>query len=207
MFPWRCFHGYHKTLLCEDSLGSKGLLQPTFGATLARAICTLIEYVIFAPSAPGRTRTRTITKHNILTDAQHGFRKKRSCESQLIVTLHNLAKSLDEKSQVDVILLDFEKAFNKVSHRHLLHKAEFYGIHGNILNWTRDFLKDWTRQVLLEGQRSEESQSDFRCTSGECARASVVPDLHQWHAIMCHQLIHSTFCRWQPAVQTQFHPW
>ena len=50
-------------------------------------------------------------------------------------------------------------------------------------------------------------QSDFRCTSGECARASVVPDIHQRHAIMCHQLIHSTFCRWQPAVQTHLHSW
>ena len=41
-------------------LGSKGLLQPTFNATLPRANRTLIEHVIFAHSAPGRTRTRTI---------------------------------------------------------------------------------------------------------------------------------------------------
>ena len=44
----------------DGSLGSKGLLQPTFDATLARAIRTLIEYVIFAHSSPGWTRTRTI---------------------------------------------------------------------------------------------------------------------------------------------------
>ena len=40
-----------------DSLGSKGLLQPTLGSTIAWAICTLIEYVIFAHSATGRTRS------------------------------------------------------------------------------------------------------------------------------------------------------
>ena len=42
-----------------DSLGSKDLLQPAFGPTLARAIRTLIGYVIFAHSAPVRTRMRT----------------------------------------------------------------------------------------------------------------------------------------------------
>ena len=50
--------------LNQDSLGYKDLLQPAFGATLARAIRTLIEYIIFAHSAPGRTRTRTINTAN-----------------------------------------------------------------------------------------------------------------------------------------------
>lgn len=100
---------------------------------------------------------RHLTEHNILTDAQHGFRKRRSCESQLIVTINDLAKGLDDKSQIDVILLDFEKAFDKVSHRRLLKKAEFYGISGKVLDWTRDFLSNRSQQVLLEGQSSTET--------------------------------------------------
>ena len=50
--------------------------------------------------------------NRIITDAQYGFRKKRSCETQLLNTVNHLAKSLDDKSQVDIILLDFSIAFN-----------------------------------------------------------------------------------------------
>ena len=60
------------------------------------------------------TKTKRAVRHKkrvYIKRARHTG--NRSCESQLIVTLHNLAKSLDEKSQVDVILLDFEKAFDK----------------------------------------------------------------------------------------------
>ena len=48
----------------------------------------------------------------ILTDKQHGFRHRRSCESKLITTVHDLALNLDKGKQTDVILLDFSKAFD-----------------------------------------------------------------------------------------------
>jgi hypothetical protein len=47
-----------------------------------------------------------VESHNILSDKQHGFRKKRSCESQLILTIQDLAAGLNSKSQIDAILLD-----------------------------------------------------------------------------------------------------
>jgi hypothetical protein len=40
-------------------------------------------------------------KHAILTEAQHGFRSRRSCESQLIYTVHELTKGLSEGKQID----------------------------------------------------------------------------------------------------------
>ena len=119
--------------------------------SLTSILCKLCEHIIHCAVI------RHLTEHNILSDAQHGFRKRRSCESQLIVTINDLAKGLDDKSQIDLILLDFEKAFDKVSHRRLLMKAEYYGVRGNILQWTADFLKDRKQQVLLEGQSSMES--------------------------------------------------
>ena len=54
-----------------------------------------------------------LDKHKILSDDQHGFRKNRSCETQLIVTLNDLAKGLNSKQQIDAVLLDFSKAFDK----------------------------------------------------------------------------------------------
>jgi len=63
--------------------------------------------------------------HNILTDAQHGFHKQRSWESQLIRTVRDIAMGIEEKSQLDVSLLDFSKAFAR-----LLLKAAHYGVTG-----------------------------------------------------------------------------
>ena len=53
--------------------------------------------------------------HQILADVQYGFRKKRSCETQLLVTIHGIAKNLAKGDQVDVVLLDFSKGFDKVT--------------------------------------------------------------------------------------------
>jgi hypothetical protein len=66
---------------------------------------------------------RHLDHHNILTDCQHGFRSRRSCESQLISTIQGIAEKLKSvKDQIDVIYLDFAKAFDKVPHKRLLHK-------------------------------------------------------------------------------------
>ena len=71
---------------------------------------------------------RHFDSNKILTDAQHGFRNRRSCETQLIATVTDIAKRLSEGMQVDIILLDFAKAFDKVPHGRLLHKLSYYGV-------------------------------------------------------------------------------
>jgi len=98
-----------------------------------------------------------LAHHNMLSDQQHGFRKTRSCVSQLILTIDDLAKSIDDSSQTDAILPDFSKAFDKVSHTRLLSKLQHYGIRNSTLTWITDFLKDRTQDVLLDGQTSSES--------------------------------------------------
>jgi hypothetical protein len=50
--------------------------------------------------------------NNILSENQHGFRKHRSCDSQLAITLQELADGLNSEDQMDCILLDFSKAFD-----------------------------------------------------------------------------------------------
>ena len=51
---------------------------------------------------------------NILYDFQHGFRSSRSCETQLISFIQDLARSADNNTQTDIIIMDFAKAFDKV---------------------------------------------------------------------------------------------
>ena len=56
--------------------------------------------------------------------------------------------------QVDVILLNFAKAFNKVPHSRLLYKLAYYGVSGKTNPWIKTFLSDRKQQVLLEGTHS-----------------------------------------------------
>ena len=97
---------------------------------------------------------RHLDIHQIQSDQQHGFRKKRSCESQLILTVQDLAAALEENEQMDAILLDFSKAFDKVSHQRLAIKLDHYGIRCNLLQWIKSFLANRTQQVFVEGNTS-----------------------------------------------------
>ena len=80
---------------------------------------------------------------------QHGFRKSRSCESQLIFTIQDLAKGIDDNTQNDTVLLDFTKAFDKVPHKRLASKLHQYGIHGPTLSWIKSFLANGCSSVIL----------------------------------------------------------
>ena len=99
-----------------------------------------------------------LEKHSILTPAQHGFRTKRSCETQLIATIHELANGLSDGQQIDAILLDFAKAFDKVPHKRLLHKLQYYGVSDYTLKWVESFLNSRKQHVLVEGTMSDEAE-------------------------------------------------
>ena len=99
--------------------------------------------------------TSNIVKHfddnKILYDLQHGFRAKRSCETQLIMPVEELHQNMKAGKQTDVILLDFSKAFDKVNHENLIYKLHGYGIRGKTLTWIKAFLNDRSQTVVLEG--------------------------------------------------------
>ncbi len=98
-----------------------------------------------------------LVANNILNDTQHCFQPSLSCESQLITTFHNIAGQHDRRDikQVDAIVLDFAKAFDKVHHKRLTLKLKYYGISGPILHWLIGFLTDRTQRVLLDGSSSD----------------------------------------------------
>jgi len=92
--------------------------------------------------------------NNFLSPNQHGFRKKRSCLTQLLSHVDNVLKTLNEGEEVDVIYLDYAKAFDKVDHKILLAKAKRYGISGQTLQWLTEFLGNRLQTVLVEGAKS-----------------------------------------------------
>ena len=93
-------------------------------------------------------------KPGLLADSQHGFRKRRSTETQLILSIDALAKSLDVGEQMDCILLDFSKAFDKVSQCRLPMKLQHYGVSDHLYDWITSFLLGRTQCVVLDGQSS-----------------------------------------------------
>ena len=94
--------------------------------------------------------------HNILYDLQHGFRSRVSCETQLIQFTNDLVTNMQSGAQTDVIVMDFSKAFDKVSHTKLVDKLHHYGIQGKTNSWVKAFLTDRSQRVLIEGEASSE---------------------------------------------------
>ena len=71
--------------------------------SLTSITCKTLEHIVSS------TIMKHMDRHYILTDAQHGFRKRRSCETQLLLTIQDLASTIDVMGQTDVILLDFPR--------------------------------------------------------------------------------------------------
>ena len=83
-----------------------------------------------------------------LSDFQHGFRKKRSCSTQLLGVFHDIGEALDSGKEADMIYLDFSKAFDSVPHPKLLLKLQQHGISGLLLNWFSDYLSNRHQRVV-----------------------------------------------------------
>ena len=95
-----------------------------------------------------------LEKHKILTDFQHGFRSRRSTDTQLLCFAQDIYASLRKNQQTDVIVMDFAKAFDKVAHNRLILKFHKMGITGPINNWVKDFLTGREQSVVCEGEMS-----------------------------------------------------
>ena len=112
--------------------------------SLTSYCCKVMEHIVHSHLM------KFLKNNKILSNYQHGFRKKRSCETQLITTVHDLAIGLDRRQQVDAILLDFSKAFDKVPHQRLAVKLHDYGIRDKNLSWIQSFLVDRNQQMVLD---------------------------------------------------------
>ena len=79
------------------------------------------------------------------------FFPSRSCVTQLHSVHHDLGSSLDAGDEVDVIYLDFSKAFDFVPHGRLLHKLSLLGIQGSLHAWFTDYLSSRSQRVVIDG--------------------------------------------------------
>ena len=85
----------------------------------------------------------------IITQAQHGFLRKHSTTSNLLESIRDWSIALNRRQSVDVIYIDFRKAFDSVSHPKLIIKLVSAGISGNLLNWIKAFLTNRTQSAEM----------------------------------------------------------
>ena len=95
---------------------------------------------------------RHLITNNLLSKQQHGFRPGRSVETNLIDSYNYITELLDQGLPVDMILLDFAKAFDKVCHRRLHLKLKAIGIQEGVVDWITSFLKGRKQQVRVFGE-------------------------------------------------------
>ena len=93
--------------------------------------------------------------NNLFSTPQHGFIKGRSCSTQLLELMEELTETLDSSEDIDIIYLDFWKAFDKVPHKRLLKKLWGYGIQGKVHSWIKEFLTGRSQKVKIEGKSSK----------------------------------------------------
>ena len=122
--------------------------------------CKILEHIIC-------THIRHhLDTQNILSKLQHEFRSRHSCVSQLTITINDLLTHRDKRTQIDMAILDFSKAFDTVLHQSLLGKLRFYGIKGLLLNWIAAFLKDRHQSVVVGGMTSGQVAVDSGLSLG-----------------------------------------
>ena len=95
-----------------------------------------------------------LTTNQLIKDSQHGFMSKKSCTSNMLEFFETLTAETDEGNPLDIIYLDFAKAFDKVPTERLLVKIKAHGICGQIFKWISTWLKNRKQRTVINGKHS-----------------------------------------------------
>ena len=83
-----------------------------------------------------------LVKNKLINTSQHRFLKAKSCLTNLLSFFEEITKWVDDGSPVDVVYLDFQKAFDKVPHQRVLLKLKAHGV----INWIENGLHTEDRE-------------------------------------------------------------
>jgi hypothetical protein len=123
--------------------GSRVIAANYRPVSLTSVVCKVLESIV-------RDRfMQYLEVEGLISDEQHGFVRGKSCVSNLLETLDLVTKELSEGHSVDVVYLDFLKAFDMVPHRRLVHKLKGFGMRMDLLSWFESFLSNRRQRVVL----------------------------------------------------------
>lgn len=117
--------------------------------SLTSISCKLLEHII------AKHIVCYLENNSLIYSHQHGFRTGLSTITQLVQTIHDFAKAIDTREQVDVITIDFAKAFDKVPHNKLIYKLETVGLNATVIKWIKAYLTDRNQKVRMDGHVSD----------------------------------------------------
>lgn len=118
--------------------------------SLTCTCCKMLEHIIL------KFITEFVETNQILHPNQHGFRSGLSTVTQLVEIAHDLAQALNNQSQIDMLFLDFSKAFDRVSHAKLIFKLKNILGDGPVTCWVSDYLSN-RKQFVHLGDHSSDS--------------------------------------------------
>ena len=116
------------------------------------SLCSIVGK-LFERVVRGKVQSHLDT-YNLLKDSQHGFRSGRSCCTNLLSCFDYVTGKIDEGDSIDIVYLDFSKAFDKVPHAELLYKLRSHGIRGRVYSWIAGRLMGRVQRVVLNGYKS-----------------------------------------------------
>ena len=120
--------------------------------SLTSVVCKLLETLI------RDHMVEFLVKLKLINTSQHGFLKARSCLTNLLCFLEEITKCVDDGSPVDVVYLDFQKAFDKVPHNTfmsaLLLKLKAHCIGNDVINRIEKWLTHRRQRVIVDGEIS-----------------------------------------------------
>lgn len=128
--------------------GSKSLPGNYRPISLTCVLCRVMESFL------KDTIMNHLLENNLLSPRQHGFISGRSTVTQLLFYLDSCIKNVANGDVVDVVYLDFQKAFDTVPHARLVTKLQAYGIDGDLLRWITEYLKNRSQVVIVNGESS-----------------------------------------------------
>ena len=142
--------------------------------SLTSGICKILEKLV------RRNIIDHLEQNELIDPAQHGFVKGRSCVTNLLETFEQWTQILDDGGSIDVIYMDFMKAFDKVPHLRLLIKLQSYGICNKTLAWIKAFLAGRHQRVVVNAwTQVGVERSDQWHSSGKCSWTALVRDVYK----------------------------
>ena len=128
--------------------------------SLTSVPCKILETIIRRHIVEHVERSGLFSRH------QHGFMKNRSCLTNLLETVEDWTRALEEGFGMDVLYLDYQKAFDTVPHCRLIKKLKWYGIDESLSKWIMNFVSQRQMRVRVGEESSSWSSIDSGVPQG-----------------------------------------
>ncbi|VDL92859.1 unnamed protein product [Schistocephalus solidus] len=149
-----------------------------------------------------REMMQFLERHHLLSYAQHRFRRRRSCLTNLLYCLERWTRAIDEGNVMHAVYIDFQKACDSVPHQRLLYKLNCIWVRGKLLNWIENLLIGRSQIGRLGDQQSAQVAVESRIPQGsvldpilfliyidecvtrlDCDTAMLADDIKRWKVI------------------------